>query len=307
LRLDFNVLWVDDQPARVAAQITGIAKVMVDEGFHFNPQICKTIDDVRNRISDNVFKDEIDLILVDWDLGGGVYGQDAIAAIREMVPYKDVVFYSARNPADGLRKLAFEAGIEGVYCASREDLVEEVLGVFESLVKKVLDLDHARGIIMGATSDIDNLVMECLFSMYEKLNEAGRQSMIKEALARLDEKIKDMNKRSEKVRDAASITAVLKAHWIFTANDRLRMLSGLLEIEVFKAHAKSRPSVIEYLEKVVPRRNQFGHLVLTPKGKPQSVATIEGKEIGIEEVREIRRLILSLRAHFKNLRDAVRV
>ena len=60
--------------------------------------------------------------------------------------------YSANNDAKELRKLAFEANLEGVYCASRVELVDEVLGVFDSLVKKVLDLDHTRGIVMGATS-----------------------------------------------------------------------------------------------------------------------------------------------------------
>jgi hypothetical protein len=95
LRLDFNVLWVDDQPNRVESQIKRITKQMEDEGFQFNSTLCKSIEDVRKLIAGNVFTDEIDLILVDWDLGSGVQGQDAIATIRETVPYKDVVFYSA--------------------------------------------------------------------------------------------------------------------------------------------------------------------------------------------------------------------
>ncbi len=63
MRLDFNVLWVDDQPDRVRSQITAIKKKMVEEGFEFTPQLCKSISEVRDAISDNVFTDEIDLIL----------------------------------------------------------------------------------------------------------------------------------------------------------------------------------------------------------------------------------------------------
>ena len=70
---------------------------MEEEGFNFNPTLCTSIDEVRKLIADNVFTDEVDLILVDWDLGGEVRGQDAIAEIRATVPYKDVVFYSAQN------------------------------------------------------------------------------------------------------------------------------------------------------------------------------------------------------------------
>ena len=55
--------------------------------------------------------------------------------------------------------MASEAGIEGIYCAERENLPDEVIGVFESLIKKVLDLDHTRGIVMGGrvTSTIPSM------------------------------------------------------------------------------------------------------------------------------------------------------
>lgn len=128
MRLDFNVLWVDDQPERVAAQVLRIEKQMEGEGFHFNSTPCKTFDEVQKLVKDDVFTDEIDLVLVDWDLGNNLQGQDVIASIRETVRYKDVVFYSAQTPTDELRRLAFEKGLEGVYCAIREELVDEVLG-----------------------------------------------------------------------------------------------------------------------------------------------------------------------------------
>src|SRR5262249_33615319 len=145
MRLDFNVLWVDDQPARVISQITAIKKGMEDEGFEFKPIQCKTMDQVRERVSDNLFTDEIDLVLVDWDLGEEIKAQEAIVQIRKRLQYKDVVFYSANTVPRELRQLAFEAGLEGVYCSDRDGLIMEVIGVFESLVKKVLDIDHTRG------------------------------------------------------------------------------------------------------------------------------------------------------------------
>jgi hypothetical protein len=305
LRLDFNVLWVDDQPKVVEAQIKAIAKEMAGEGFQFNPQLCKSIDAVRKLLADDVFTDEVDLILVDWDLGGDLKGQDAIAAIRETVVYKDVVFYSAQTSAKELRELAFAKSVEGVYCASREELVEEVLGVFVSLVKKVLDLDHTRGIVMGATSDIDNMVNECLLAIHQRLDEAGQEAMLQEALRRIDDKIKDLTKKATKLRDAASLTAVLESHLIFTAMDRLRILSHLLKDEMFKDHAAARTAVNTYRDKVVPGRNDFGHLVLVPEGKPQAISNLEGKQIGLTEARELRKLILDLRDDFRSLHLAL--
>jgi hypothetical protein len=301
LRLDFNVLWVDDQPNRVESQIKRITKQMEDEGFQFNSTLCKSMDDVRKLIAENVFTDEIDLILVDWDLGSGVEGQDAIVAIRETVPYKDVVFYSAQNPADTLRKLAFEKGVEGVYCASREELVDEVWGVFESLVKKVLDLDHTRGIVMGATSDIDDMVNQCLIAMHVKLDQAGKDAMIKNALGYIDKRIAELTKTASALQKATTIVELFEAHMILTANDRLRMLGGALKVKSFEAHKGYREAVVTYQQKVVPRRNDFGHLVLVPAGKPVTFADSKGKPVTLAETRELRRLILGLRNDFKSL------
>ncbi len=301
MRLDFNVLWVEDQPGSVASQIERIKKRMEEEGFHFNPTMCTSIDAVRERIGDDVFTDEIDLILVDWDLGEEVEGQDVIATIREAVPYKDVVFYSAQNPANKLRELASRRGVEGVYCAIRIELVEEVLGVFESLVKKVLDLDHTRGIVMGATSDIDYMVNECLLSVHGVLDGPRQKDMLAEAVALIDARFDTLTKRAAALKDATTIDALFGAHLIFTASDRLRILSRYLKSESFNTHASYRPTLTKYMEQVVPERNSLGHIVMVPKGKPQAVVDAQGKQISLEETRKLRRLILELRGDFRRL------
>lgn len=307
MRLDFNVLWVDDQPDRVVAQITAITKRMQEEGFHFAPTLCRSIDDVKKAIADDVFTDEVDLILVDWDLGNGVVGQDAIAEIRSTVQYKDVVFYSAQTAPDALRKAAFDKGVEGIYCASREQLVDEVFGVFESLVKKVLDLDHARGIVMGATSDIDHIVNECLLVVHGKLDQGGKDAMLKEGLAYVQKRIDAFTKTAKKLEGATTLGEFFEAHMIFTANDRLRMLAKALNAAVFAAHKGYGPHIVAYQQKVVPDRNILGHMVLVPEGKPASVTDSKGKAMSVEETRELRRLILNLRLQFRNLLTALRV
>lgn len=305
MRLDFNVLWVDDQPSRVDAQIRAIKKEMEDHGFEFRPTLCQSIEEVRRLIRDDVFNDEVDLILVDWDLGGNIEGQTAIAEIRQYIQYKDVVFYSANKGADELRRLAFDGRLEGIYCVTRQDIVDEVVGVFESLIKKVLDLDHVRGIVMGATSDIDQMVHDCLVHLHEIADAAARKSLLDEALARIEEKPKDLARTMAKLRKAEGFPAILKVHAVFTANDRLRMLSGLLDSEALRAHQKFRPAVVAYMREVVPDRNILGHQLLTPQGKPVSVANNKGQQISLEETRALRRRLLELRGQFRALLAAL--
>ena len=303
MRLDFNVLWVDDQPNAVNAQITRITTLMAGEGFSFNPTQCRTIDEVEALIAGDVFQDEVDLILVDWDLGGGVHGQDVIERIRQVAQYKDVVFYSAQTPAADLRRLAFDKGLEGIYCASREGLVDEVVGVFESLVKKVLDLDHTRGIVMGATSDIDHMIHSCLLHIEAKLDDAGKKVLVEQAIKRVQERVKDIAKQGEKLGAATNVTTILKAHMIFGANDLLRLLRSLLEADA--NHAQSVDTIKAYMEKVVPERNVLGHMVLAPEGRPQAVVNIEGTQINLDDMRTLRKTILGLREDFRALVGAL--
>lgn len=306
MRLDFNVLWVDDQPNYLEAQIVAIKARMADEGFCFSPTQCKTIGEVEALIAGDVFQDEVDLIMVDWDLGNDVKGQDVIERIRQVIRYKDVIFYSSLTPAAELRQLAFNQKLEGVYCASKGELVDEVLGVFEALVKKVLDLDHTRGIVMGATSDIDHLVNTCLSTAHTKLDEEGKGRFINEALGRITDKVKSISKQGEKLRKAPSVDALFKAHMLFTSDDRLRMLAAIMGMDAFGAHAGAKVTIEKYRTSVIQRRNVLGHMVLAPVGKPQAIETTEGNLVSLDEMRDLRKLILDLREDFRVLSDSLK-
>lgn len=304
MRLDFNVLWVDDQPNAVRAQITRIKQQMEEEGFNFNPTLCKSFEEVESLITGDVFQDEVDLILVDWDLGSGVQGQDVIQRIRQVAQYKDVVFYSALTTAPELRRYAFDKQLEGIFCASRQDLVVEVLGVFESMVKKVLDLDHTRGIVMGATSDIDEIVRTCLVDLELNMTDVGKKELLAQGVKRVRERVKEITKMGDKLANSENIEEILNAHMIFGANDKLRMLVRLLKKnETTEATAEK---VRLYMEEIVPERNTLGHMVLAPEGKPQAVANNEGKQINLEDMRILRKAILISREDFRALAETLR-
>jgi hypothetical protein len=307
MRLDFNVLWVDDQPDSVKAQLRPIAAHMEGQGFEFRPTYCQTVDEVRGRVSSDVFNDEVDLVLVDWDLGNDVWGQEAINEIRTHIPYKDVIFYSAHTTPDDLRSLASGAHVDGIFCTARNDLVVEVIDVFDSLVKKTLDMNHTRGIVMGATSDIDHMVSECLRHAHGRLDDAGKKALIAQGMKFIDDRLKDLTKRVEKLKKSTDLVPLLEAHLIFTSYDRLHMLSSILKMEVFKSHAGSRESVTTYMTAVVPDRNVLGHQVADPGDGPKKVINAKGEAIGIDEARELRRSILGLRSDFRTLLAALQI
>ena len=307
MRLDFNTLWVEDQPNAVKDQSLAISDGMKEQGFEFRPTMCRSLAEVKTLVSDDVFNDQVDLVLVDWDLGAGPQGQQAITEIRAQgIRYKDVIFYSANSNVPQLRQIAHAEGVEGVYYATRAQLVMEVLGVFELLVKKVLDLDHSRGIVMGATSDIDQMVLEIVAAVLGNASEEERMAVVSEAIGIIENRIEEHFEGLEKLRADGSMTALLKAHMLFTANDRLRMLHRVLGKESFQEHAASREFVTRYIQEVVPKRNDLGHKVLLPDGRTMAIASIDGaKEMSLEELRDLRCSILGLRVEFRDLRDTV--
>ncbi|MCY4641515.1 MAG: hypothetical protein OXC41_02280 [Gammaproteobacteria bacterium] len=296
MRLNFNVLWVEDQPDRVQAQAYAIKRHVAELAFEFVPKFCESIAKLKEEISDDLFTDEIDLVLVDYDLGSGELGQNAIVEIREVLQFKDVVFYSAHYETQQLRQITFENELEGIFCARRDDLVDEVFGIFESLTRRVLDLDHTRGIVMGATSDIDNIFKDCLIALYRKLGNEGQGKFSEEANNIVKNKLGKYTKKVDKFQKAPELLALLEQHEIFTSNDRLRILVRMLRSDTFKEYAGYEDAVVRYQQQIIPKRNVLGHQVIGLEG-PQN--------IGIDEMRELRRSLLELRSQFRDMHSAV--
>jgi hypothetical protein len=306
MRLDFNVLWVEDQPKNVQPQVETIQKSMAVQGFNLSETPCRNIASIRALLAQDVFTDEVDLVLVDWDLGSGEFGEQAIDAVRGSIQFKDIIFYSARTDTDALRKKAIEGGFDGIYFSHRNDLVTEVMGVFMSLIKKALDLDHVRGIVMGATSDIDQMARDCLTLAHAACDEKGKEKIVAEMVDHLKKKLPNVTKQVDKLTKNPTLVKILGAHGTFTANDGLRILTRVLEMESFAAHQAFRKPVNDYIQNIVPRRNDLGHKVLTPDGKPGIAGENATHIITVDEMRELRRQLLDLRQSFRDLHGSLK-
>lgn len=177
MRLDFNVLWVEDNQDAVQAQREKIETQIRKDGFRLRVQFADSVEQAKSYLSDDIYGDHIDLILMDYDLGAGMKGDEGLSEVREIFPYKDIIFYSGMSPADLLKK-ANTKDVQGLFTSHRDALPDIVEGVFENLVRKVLDIDHSRGIVMGATSDIDQVVSEALIKLFDSSDEDQQKEAI---------------------------------------------------------------------------------------------------------------------------------
>ncbi len=159
---------------------------------------------------------------------------------------------------------------------------------------------------MGATSDIDHLVNTCLAHAHTMLDDSGKGAFIDEALKRVAKKVENVTAQGEKIKNKPSVEALFKAHMLFGADDRLRMLAKILEMEQFLSHRESKQTIDTYRDVVLGRRNELGHMVLAPQGKPNTIETTEGKQVSLEEMRELRKQILQFREDFRLLVGAIK-
>ena len=300
MRLDFNVLWIDDQPEYVQSIEEGIRTKVREEGFMLQTKLVKTVKMAKTFISEDIYGDNIDLVLIDYDLGVNENGEEGLKAIRHKFFYKEVIFYSALSP-NKLSKIVADNGLQGVYWTSREYLGEEVFNVFSTLVKKVLDIENSRGIVMGATSDIDYHARECSFVKFRNCDESKKDKILKYIANRLKE-IKNANEvKFESLSTIDDITKLGGEHDIYTSNDWLRLLKNILNNDGNKEYAKK---VIDYIQNVVPIRNDLAHVKVEKKGFSCKLFKKDGKEITSEAMKKIRLQLIENMEFFKNIAES---
>ncbi len=65
MRLDFNVLWVEDQRSLVESQREKIALEIKKEGFRLQVEFASSVDEANRFLSNDIYGDHIDLVLMD--------------------------------------------------------------------------------------------------------------------------------------------------------------------------------------------------------------------------------------------------
>jgi CheY-like chemotaxis protein len=154
MQLEYRILWFEDQPRNVEPFANTIRDGLTDLGFVPQIDIRPVIAGGPEPLKNLPLARDVDLLLVDWHLGGGYDGASLSKKLRQLFRYTDVVFYSSDVRGE-LRKLIFEQDIDGVHCCTRTHLSEQTLGIIKTQMRKVLDLNHMRGIVMATTSDLD--------------------------------------------------------------------------------------------------------------------------------------------------------
>ena len=158
MRLTFSVLWFDDNEDYFdSLNLEPLENEIASWGFE--PSIIKVItpEEFNSYSPFQIF----DLIVVDQNLENYDDGQEFIANLRGNAIYTEVIFYTAGTASD-LWDAIREKQLEGVFVSSKNGILDKIITVGRQSIRKVLDLENMRGIVMAEVGELDHLLDEII-------------------------------------------------------------------------------------------------------------------------------------------------
>ena len=248
MNLEYKILWFEDELLWAQPMVREIKSFVEEMGFVFyEPRFEKDNSNI-----DNIDYKEYDLILMDYNLSNVEKGDVLISKIREHNFFSEIVFYSMSG-ASSLRQKVLEKELDGVYCADRpiDSFLPKVQEVIKATVKKVLDLNTIRGIVMAETSDMDEKMLEIISLYTSKLDKKEKIDFLEKRQKKFFESIETKVKKLQ--------TEDIERFYynrLFDSNQKWMTVSSIV-----KKSMPERESITKtYDEDVIKSRNKLAHV-----------------------------------------------
>jgi DNA-binding NarL/FixJ family response regulator len=179
-------LWIDDDESFIESQslmFDTLREDIENEGFDLDLQFRTSPD----QLDIDSIGNEFDLMVIDYNLTeNGPNGDDVIHSIREHDCLTEVIFYSSSG-ANVLRQHAAEKALDGIFFSSKDvdALRAKVESVFRLTVRKVLDVENMRGLVMAGVADIDHQLTDLLRAVHNKMDEENRRAHRKDLFGKM--------------------------------------------------------------------------------------------------------------------------
>lgn len=163
MRLDYSVLWFEDDTSFY--QIVSLQLKQYLEGqfaFSYEP---KHYDVKEYGDLDNEDFSHANLVLVDLNLTDHLRGSELIRHLREKSVYAPTILYSSSGIKNVFQAMR-DAELEGVYCASRDELFNKSKMIVSATISRMQNLNNLRGFVIGECSALEQK-MQSVLERYE--------------------------------------------------------------------------------------------------------------------------------------------
>lgn len=257
MRLQFRVLWFENQPNGVAPAVRAVRDRLEDYGFELELRMEHDDSNVEQLSRDQERYHEFDLVVVDFDLGLESEKGDIVARrIRNGFGFTDIIFYSGSKTED-LRQRVKDQAIDGVYCMPRNELRAALLERVDHVVRGMSRLEAMRGLAVVTGGRGDAHLRSILRHIHERLDPEEQIELIKT----IDDEVKATAERNQT--RYGQITD-LDGRLSDFACTSMALVRGARKFVDKHPELKAEASILaHYQAEVIETRNKFGHLVET--------------------------------------------
>ena len=185
--------------------------------------------------------------------------------------------------------------------------MDDAMHVIKKLLSKVVDIDHMRGIVMSASSDIDYMIENSLTAVYTRLTAEQQATFCTKLTNQIEKKISSWQGDLKKAANKNELASFLKLKSLFTSYDKLTCLLNQLDEGGWATgpHNHHLEKLKEYQNNIVPKRNKLAHAML--KREPGKRPELIGPQglWGVQEMTELRRSYLEHRENFQTIATLV--
>lgn len=287
MNLTYTILWIEDDEEFLDSFDTDALTEFV-EGQGFDLKIVQRTKP--HEIKQEVDGSQFDLLIIDYNIAeGDLHGSDVIRQVRDRNCLTEVIFYSQNGVAE-LRQIAANKELEGVFYSGRltDQLMRKIKDVFNLTVRKVVDVENMRGIVMAGVADLDHLVTDVIRAIHSSLEQEKQVDLCRRLLEKMRPVVKhlrdlvqdkdhlhfgEVEKLIEAVvqLDPADFETLVGAR-SFDSSRRVDMAASLCkEHDSLRPHKKGILSIKQLLEwrnalaHQRPKRHENGYAVFEPQ------------------------------------------
>ncbi|MBV6450782.1 MAG: hypothetical protein MHPDNHAH_01508 [Anaerolineales bacterium] len=296
MKLTFSVLWFDDtEDFFDSLDINWLENEIRSWGFMPNIMLVTT----SQQFASYSPYEKIDLIVVDRNLEEYGEGQDFIANLRGHAVYTEVIFYTTGNASD-LWNAIREKELEGVFVSNRGTILQKISKVGYQSIRKVLDLENMRGIVMAEVGELDHLLDKILMVGINKLPAETQKTIFNKFHKEADKQNREFGERLAEFSKAPELRTMLD---MCDSNKRWENFNRLWK---YHNSLKDRAKIGDYKVEVLDLRNVLAHGI--PEFRDDGyVFRHRGKEFlfNDETSNDLRKTILKYKHEFFAVLDIV--
>lgn len=258
MNLDYSILWYDDNKEFFESQDMEPIETEI-ASWGFQPKIFPVHNAVE--LQQHAPFDKYDMLVVDFDLGGNEHGDQFIKSVRDQNVFAEIIFYSMKE-IDELWQAVSIKRLEGVFVANKKSIEQKLIRVARQSVRKVLDLENMRGIVMSEVGELDEW-LEKIFTLAMRGITLEQQQLVFNSFI---EKSREPDKKFEEALSAFEKAPSLDG-LLYLCDNSDKRLQNFNRVKKHHPLLKPKNFTEEYQKEILGPRNCLAHGIPRKEGK----------------------------------------